>query len=142
MLYSPVRRQRLRNFHLGWQQRLEEMDFDEMIAESTLETEGLDAESPDGPDVPPVVASDELPTEPPVEDPATEAETISLDESVSAGEAVAEAVVAALAPIRSTYQQLNDEDVARIMRRGALDARTQAEGYQQMAREVTGLAAI
>ncbi|MDJ0664573.1 MAG: tryptophan--tRNA ligase [Acidimicrobiia bacterium] len=57
-------------------------------------------------------------------------------------EAVAEAVIAELAPIRSAYQNYDDEEVARVMRRGALDARTQAEGFQQMAREATGLAAI
>ena len=57
-------------------------------------------------------------------------------------EAVAEAVIAELAPVRSKYQQLEDEDVARIMRRGALDARTKAEGFQQIVRRATGLAAI
>jgi tryptophanyl-tRNA synthetase len=57
-------------------------------------------------------------------------------------EAVAEAVIAELAPVRSAYRNLQDADVARIMRRGALDARTKAEGYQQIVREVTGLAAV
>ena len=57
-------------------------------------------------------------------------------------EAVAEAVIAELAPIRSAYQNFDDDEVARIMRRGALDARTKAEGFQQIAREATGLAAI
>jgi tryptophanyl-tRNA synthetase len=57
-------------------------------------------------------------------------------------EAVAEAVIAELAPIRSAFQNLEDGDVARVMRRGALDARTKAEGYQQIARQATGLAAI
>jgi tryptophanyl-tRNA synthetase len=57
-------------------------------------------------------------------------------------EAVAEAVIAALAPIRSAYQQLDDAEVARVMRRGALDARTRAEGFQRQVRKVTGLAAI
>jgi len=57
-------------------------------------------------------------------------------------EAVAEAVIAELAPIRSAHQHLDDADVARIMRRGALDARTKAEGFQQIARQATGLAAI
>jgi tryptophanyl-tRNA synthetase len=57
-------------------------------------------------------------------------------------EAVAEAVIAELAPIRSKYQQLEDEEVARVMRRGSLDARSKAEGFQQIARDVTGLAAI
>jgi tryptophanyl-tRNA synthetase len=57
-------------------------------------------------------------------------------------EAVAEAVITELAPIRSAYQNLDDKEVARVMRRGALDARTKAEGYQQTARQATGLAAI
>jgi tryptophanyl-tRNA synthetase len=57
-------------------------------------------------------------------------------------EAVAESVIAGLAPIRSAYQQLENEEVARVMRRGALDARTRAEGFQQIVRQVTGLAAI
>lgn len=57
-------------------------------------------------------------------------------------EAVAEAVIAELAPIRSAFRNLEDGDVARVMRRGALDARTKAEGYQQIARQATGLAAI
>jgi tryptophanyl-tRNA synthetase len=57
-------------------------------------------------------------------------------------EAVAEAVIAELAPVRSAYQQLEDEEVARIMRRSALDARTRAEGFQQQVRSATGLAAI
>ena len=54
-------------------------------------------------------------------------------------EAVAEAIVAKLAPIRAAYQQLEDEEVARIMQKGALDARSQAERYQQEVRRVTGL---
>ena len=57
-------------------------------------------------------------------------------------EAVAEAVVAELAPIRSAYQNLDDDEVARVMRRGALDARTRAEGFQQIVRDVTGLAPV
>ena len=57
-------------------------------------------------------------------------------------DAVADAVIATLAPIRSAYQSLEDEEVARMMRRGALDARTRAEGFQQIVREATGLAAI
>ncbi len=70
-----------------------------------------------------------------------------VDEYGSAGygkfkDAVADAVIAELAPIRSAYQNLDDDEVARIMRRGALDARTKAEGFQQIAREATGLAAI
>ncbi len=54
-------------------------------------------------------------------------------------EAVAEAVIAELAPIRSIYQNLDDADVARILQRGALDARTKAEGYQQEVRDAVGL---
>jgi tryptophanyl-tRNA synthetase len=57
-------------------------------------------------------------------------------------EAVAEAVVAELAPVRSAYQNLDDADVARVMRKGALDARTRAERFQQQVRAVTGLAAV
>lgn len=70
-----------------------------------------------------------------------------VDEYGSAGygrfkDAVADAVIAELAPIRSAYQSLDDEQVTRVMRRGALDARTKAEGFQQIVREATGLAAI
>jgi tryptophanyl-tRNA synthetase len=54
-------------------------------------------------------------------------------------EAVAEAVIAELAPVRAAYQQLDDADVARIMQRGALDARTRAERYQQEVRDAVGL---
>ena len=54
-------------------------------------------------------------------------------------EAVAEAVVAGLAPIRSAFQELDDAEVARIMQRGALDARTKAEGFQQAVRKRIGL---
>lgn len=43
-------------------------------------------------------------------------------------EAVAEAIISGLAPIRSAYKEMDDADVARIMQRGALDARTKAEG--------------
>jgi tryptophanyl-tRNA synthetase len=57
-------------------------------------------------------------------------------------DAVADAVIAELAPVRSAYRNLDDAEVARIMRRGALDARTKAEGYQQLVREATGLAAV
>lgn len=56
-------------------------------------------------------------------------------------EAAAEAVVAKLAPVRSAYQQLDDSEVARIMQKGALDARTRAEGFAQEIRRVTGLSA-
>lgn len=55
-------------------------------------------------------------------------------------EAVAEAVIAGLAPLRSAYREMEDADVARIMQRGALDARTRAEGFQQRVRRRVGLA--
>jgi tryptophanyl-tRNA synthetase len=54
-------------------------------------------------------------------------------------EAVAEAVIAELAPIRAAYESLDDAEVARILQRGALDARTRAEGYQQEVRDAVGL---
>ena len=54
-------------------------------------------------------------------------------------EAVAEAVVAELAPVRARYSELDLPDVARLMQRGALDARTQAERFQQEVRRVIGL---
>jgi len=56
-------------------------------------------------------------------------------------EAVAESVAAKLAPVRSAYQSLDDAEVARLMQKGALDARTRAEGFQQEIRKVTGLLA-
>jgi len=55
-------------------------------------------------------------------------------------DAVAEAVVAGLAPIRSNYMDMDDAEVARLMQRGALDARTRAEGFQQAVRKRVGLA--
>ncbi len=54
-------------------------------------------------------------------------------------EAVAEAVVAELAPVRARYRELALPDVARLTQRGALDARTQAEGFQQQVRRAIGL---
>jgi len=57
-------------------------------------------------------------------------------------EAVAEAVVAELAPVRTRYRELDDAEVARLMQKGALDARTQAEGYQQQVRTAVGLDAM
>ncbi len=54
-------------------------------------------------------------------------------------EAVAEAVVAGLAPVRSAFQEMSDAEVARLMQRGALDARTRAEGFQQAVRKRVGL---
>ncbi len=55
-------------------------------------------------------------------------------------DAVAESVIAGLAPLRSNYQQMDDAEVARLMQRGALDARTKAEGFQQSVRKRVGLA--
>ncbi len=57
-------------------------------------------------------------------------------------EAVAEAIVAELAPGRSRYSELDDAEVARLMQKGALDARTKAEGYQQLVRKAVGLNAF
>lgn len=54
-------------------------------------------------------------------------------------EAVAEAVIAELAPVRRAYQDLNDAEVARLLQKGALDARTKAEAYQQQVRAAVGL---
>jgi tryptophanyl-tRNA synthetase len=54
-------------------------------------------------------------------------------------EAVAEAVITELAPIRAAYETLDDAEVARVLQRGALDARTRAEGYQQEVRDAVGL---
>jgi tryptophanyl-tRNA synthetase len=54
-------------------------------------------------------------------------------------DAVAEAVVAGLASIRSAFRELDDAEVARVMQRGALDARTKAEGFQQAVRRRIGL---
>jgi tryptophanyl-tRNA synthetase len=55
-------------------------------------------------------------------------------------EAVAESVISGLASLRSAYKEMNDADVARLMQRGALDARTKAEGFQQRVRRRIGLA--
>ena len=52
---------------------------------------------------------------------------------------VAEAVVDGLAPIRASYSALEDEEVSRLMHKGALDARTSAERYQVSVREKLGL---
>ncbi len=67
-----------------------------------------------------------------------------VDEYSSAGygpfkEAVADAAVATLAPVRRRYHELDGAEVARLMQRGALDARTLAEGYQQEVRRAVGL---
>lgn len=57
-------------------------------------------------------------------------------------DAVAEAIVTELAPVRSRFNELDDAEVARIMQKGALDARTKAEGYQSMVRKAVGLNAV
>jgi len=57
-------------------------------------------------------------------------------------DAVAEAVVATVDPIRRRYRNLEDGEVTRVMQRGALDARTKAEGYQQQVRKAVGLARV
>ena len=67
------------------------------------------------------------------------------DEYAGAGygkfkDVVADAVVEGLAPIRRRFSELDDADVKRLMQRGALDARTRAEGFQQAVRRRVGLA--
>ncbi|MEA3510660.1 MAG: tryptophan--tRNA ligase, partial [Actinomycetota bacterium] len=57
-------------------------------------------------------------------------------------EAVAEAIVAELAPIRAALTTLDDAEVARVLQKGALDARTRAERIQQQARDAVGLGRI
>ncbi|MGH9053609.1 MAG: tryptophan--tRNA ligase [Acidimicrobiia bacterium] len=54
-------------------------------------------------------------------------------------EVVAEAVIAGLAPIRKAYRELDDEEMARLMQKGALDARTQAERFMVSVRKRVGL---
>lgn len=54
-------------------------------------------------------------------------------------EAVADAVVEGLTPIRHRYRQLDDADVLRVMERGALDARAKAEKSMVSVREAVGL---
>ena len=54
-------------------------------------------------------------------------------------EVVAEAVVEGLAPIRRAYREIDDAEVDRLMQKGALDARTRAERYQQAVRKRVGL---
>ncbi|HEX7097679.1 MAG TPA: tryptophan--tRNA ligase [Acidimicrobiia bacterium] len=54
-------------------------------------------------------------------------------------EAVAEAVIDGLTPIRTRYKQLDDAEVARIMERGALDARAKAEKSMVEIRRAVGL---
>jgi len=54
-------------------------------------------------------------------------------------EAAAEAVVAALTPIRTAYKDLDDKEVSRLMDRGALDARTKAERSMVSIRKRVGI---
>lgn len=56
-------------------------------------------------------------------------------------EAVAEAIVEGLTPIRRTFKSLDDEEVARVMQKGALDARQRAEQEMISVRKKVGLAA-
>jgi tryptophanyl-tRNA synthetase len=55
-------------------------------------------------------------------------------------EAVAEAVVERLTPIRTRFKALGDQEVARIMLKGALDSRTRAEQTMVAVRQAVGLA--
>ena len=55
-------------------------------------------------------------------------------------EAVAEAIVDGLTPIRTRYKTLDDEDVRHIMQKGALDARQRAEQEMIPVRRAVGLA--
>ena len=57
-------------------------------------------------------------------------------------DAVAEAIVAELAPVRAAYQAFDDAEVARLMQKGALDARTSAEAYQREVRKAIGLQGV
>ncbi len=54
-------------------------------------------------------------------------------------EAVADAVIAGLAPIRAGYAGLDDATVDRVMERGATTARAMAEPYQARVRRRVGL---
>ena len=69
-----------------------------------------------------------------------------VDEYADAGygvfkQAVADAVVDGLAPIRTAFNALDDAEVSRIMARGALDARTRAEQEMADVRRKVGLGA-
>lgn len=54
--------------------------------------------------------------------------------------AVAEAIIEGLTPIRTRFKHLEDGEVARIMERGALDARSRAERSMSTVRKAVGLA--
>jgi len=55
-------------------------------------------------------------------------------------EAVAEAVVERLTPIRTRFKSFHDDEVVRIMLKGALDARSRAEQTMVDVRQAVGLA--
>jgi tryptophanyl-tRNA synthetase len=55
--------------------------------------------------------------------------------------AVAEAVVERLAPIRGRFKRTEDAEVARLMQKAALDARTRAEATMRLVRKAVGLGA-
>lgn len=54
--------------------------------------------------------------------------------------AAAEAVIDGLTPIRTRYKKLDSQEVARLMERGALDARARAEQSMASVRRAVGLA--
>lgn len=54
-------------------------------------------------------------------------------------EAVAEAVVEKLTPLRARYKTLDDAEVSRVMQKSALDARTRAERTMVRVRRAVGL---
>jgi tryptophanyl-tRNA synthetase len=55
-------------------------------------------------------------------------------------EAVAEAIVERLTPIRTRFKAMADDEVARVMQKGALDARSRAEATMVAVRRSVGLA--
>ncbi len=57
-------------------------------------------------------------------------------------DAVADAVIELAAPIRARYGELDDEEVARLLERGADDARRSAERYQAEVRAAVGLDSV
>lgn len=54
-------------------------------------------------------------------------------------QAVAEAVIDGLTPIRTAFKRLDDQEVSRIMQKAALDARQKAEGHMSTVRAKVGL---
>ena len=55
-------------------------------------------------------------------------------------EAVGEAIVERLTPIRTRFKAMDDKEVARVMQKGALDARSRAEATMVSVRRSVGLA--